>query len=83
MAHRTGYLGEEEDNVGNQEIIEDEFDNEDWDYEEANLGGGEDDKEEKEEDDNLIADTRGKEKETIDTREVFNDRMEVLDKHLK
>ena len=83
VAHRTGYLGEEEDNVGNQEIIEDEFDNEDWDYEEANLGGGEDDKEEKEEDDNLIADTRGKEKETIDKREVFNDRMEVLDKHLK
>jgi len=83
VAHRTGYLGEEEDDVWNQEIIEDEFDAEDWDYEEANLGGGEDDKEDKEDDDNRIADARGKDKETIDKQEVLDDLMEVLDKHLK
>ena len=83
VAHRMGYLGEEEDDVWNQEIIEDEFDAEDWDYEEANLGGGEEDKEDKEEDDNRIADARGKDKETIDKQEVLDDLMEVLDKHLK
>ena len=77
VAHRTGYLGEEKDDVWNQEIIEDEFDAEDWDYEEANLGGVEED------DDNRIADTMGKEKETIDKQEVLDDLMEVLDKHLK
>ena len=77
VAHRTGYLGEEEDDVWNQEIIEDEFDAEDWDYEEANLGGVE------KEDDNRIADARGKDKETIDKQEVLDDLMEVLDKHLK
>ena len=44
---------------------------------------GEDDKEDNEEDDNCIADTKGKEKETIDKQEVLDDLMEVLDKHLK
>ena len=83
VAHRTGYLGEEKDDVWNQEIIEDEFDAEDWDYEEANLVGGKEDKEDKEEDDNRIADARGKDKETIDKQEVLDDLMEVLDKHLK
>ena len=77
VAHRTGYLGEEKDDVWNQKIIEDEFDAEDWDYEEANLVGGE------EKDDNRIADARGKDKETIDKQEVLDDLMEVLDKHLK
>ena len=77
VAHRTGYLEGEEDNAWNQQIIEDEFDAEDWDYEEANLVGGE------EKDDNRIADARGKDKETIDKQEVLDDLMEVLDKHLK
>ena len=77
VAHRTGYLEGEEDDVWNQKIIEDEFDAEDWDYEEANLVGGE------EKDDNRIADARGKDKETIDKQEVLDDLMEVLDKHLK
>ena len=32
VAHRTGYLREEEGDVGNQEIIEGEDDDGDWDY---------------------------------------------------
>ena len=32
VAHRTGYLREEEGDVGNQEIIEDEDDDGEWGF---------------------------------------------------
>ena len=75
VAHRTGYLREEEGEVGNQEIIEVEDDDGDWDYWVKMT--------KKIMRKTTIADTKGKEKETIDKREMLNDLMEVLVKHLK